>query len=274
MSDKHEIQQKPAGSDASGEGGVIRIDYGPPARRLSIQTKRALLGMPVIAVIILAIMYGPRVFQHWMFLRTQAACLDASLPTDWPMIERDRTKARTLLQTRAGEYHEDPWGYAVRSDPRWDALRTAMRALEGGGARGLGDGDWGVVFLHERRNSAGEARLIRVDSTPLVGDLPFNVTVVQPATTFSHAKQLPSRMIISDADSLPAFLTALTYGEDVRIWAGVLDASDASRFTIPITFGPVTESLHFRLEDDDTISVKFADPAAFIARVKASRGRQ
>src|SRR5690348_11241488 len=100
------------------------LDYAPspPARRGVLRRGlRAWPGWLLFGLVGLGVAYGPRAWRRYELLRSQGACLTATLPADRPVNERDPEAARALLATYPGEYRGPAW-LAARVDPRWAAF--------------------------------------------------------------------------------------------------------------------------------------------------------
>lgn len=123
-----------------------------------------------------------------------------------------------------------------------------------------------VLFMGERRNSRGEARLIVVTicsgpSRPEVPDIPgrAHVTVIHPATWFQPPRELHSPR--------PIVVSLLPYTDtdapmQLSFDCGRTDPADARHFTILFSWtgSGTINRLHGWLRDDDSVQLEPDDP--------------
>jgi hypothetical protein len=97
------------------------------------------------------------------------------------------------------------------------------------------------------------------------------VNVIEPAGLLSGARVVRSAPLAIDGETEAVFedLTS-EVGRRVQYTPGTVDPNDPSRFTVTITLAGVTETLHCRLEDDDTVTAGLSAPAGLPARVRAA----
>jgi hypothetical protein len=203
---------------------------------------------------------------RWQLLRLQRACLTAELPTERPVFEQGVTEgaAEALARGHPGEYeYTSGADIAARPDCRWAALaaRFGITPSYGGDA---------TVFLHERWTPGGRRRLVVLEYSPRWAD---RVYVVEPATGWMIGE--PRLLLREKAawgdDIKDFFLPTIGLAGPDRVWAGVPDPSDRSRFTVPFLRCGVAGTFEYRLGDDDRLTMRLLDPDGFVARAREQR---
>ena len=238
------------------------LDYATAAYARRRWYRRILRWWPAVALLIvggLGVALGPRAVRHWDLLRMQSRCLRAVLPVDRPVVEMNPDAVKKLLAERPGEYRDLHFAHAgkiaYRSEPTWVAFMTRMGLV-------APSNDGLVLFMHERFTPSGRRRLVVISA---LGE----ATVIEPAGLFSAPKVVRSAQSTFELATEGA-LNAIVLGGDFRIWGGTPDPADRSRFVIRITALGVDGVMLCRLEEDESVSIRLADPAGFAAKVKAA----
>ena len=187
--------------------------------------------------------------------------MTAELPVDRPVLECDPVAARALLVARPTEYYKDEDGYAVRVDSLWEAW------MAGGGTpiwriRPMFSRE-STTFLHERHTPSGQRRLVMVEGWA-------QVTVFEPAGLLSGGPRVVKRGIaVLDKECDAIVNIAYSSQGDTRLYAGIADPADKSRFTSAFMLNGAAGMWEFVLEDDDRVTMRLLDQNSFIARLKA-----
>ena len=109
------------------------------------------------------------------------------------------------------------------------------------------------LFLHERRNSKGERRIVVLEYDPHSWT-PLLARVVTPGG-FRDPPKLPP----GPAHMSALLLTASSGPPHLRLFAGQPDPADESRFTIRFDRGGKIGTIYGQLKDDDGVTVEAPD---------------
>lgn len=243
--------------------GVGPLDYAPAdsaARRWARGARRWWPVAVLLAVAAVGLVYGPHACRHVRLMRLQAACLDADLPRDRPVLEWNPAAARALVAERPQEYKLSvDCTEASRVDPRWAVLRDELRLGRLSDSPGPAAA---TLFLHERLTPAGRRRLVVLEE--------LWVTIIEPGTWTGSRPRVVGRGRIERGPALADALRPLKGAEpDGRSMAGVPDPRDASRFTVTAVWHGVPATLEYRLGDDDDVTERLLDPEGVSARARA-----
>jgi len=248
------------------------LDYAPAARRRGL--RRALRLWPVGLLVVvggLGVAYGPGAWRHVKLMRLQAACMTAQMPQDRPVYDEEPAAAAALTAAWPGEYQIAPGGHgdgvAAQTDPRWAAFAVEAGAPASWGAAG-GKVGAAVLFCHERRTPPGRRRLVVVEGRA------WAFTVIEPGTWYGRRPRVIRRGWAWADNAIYAALGVTGRGvllEPIRVGGGTPDPVDRSRFSVPFVLTGVPGTLEFRLNDDDTVTVRVVDPHGFAARAAASK---
>ncbi|HYE17433.1 MAG TPA: hypothetical protein VEA69_03255 [Tepidisphaeraceae bacterium] len=245
------------------------LDYAtrPPAGRRAL--RRALRLWPAWLLLIatgLGIAYGPRAWERYQLLRLQEACMTAELPADRPVLGPDRPP------TRPGLAGATPRVTTVK-DPRWAALEAWLPLGQPLATR------MPTAFLHERLTPSGHRRLVCVEALSGGGEpftanryfaVAFSITVIDPAGPLRDARATLGPYAVCFVQVPEGLLPIDTSHEPATVWPGRPDAADPTRFSIPVSWVGVTGRVDFRLEDDESVTLRIADPAAFLDAATAA----
>jgi hypothetical protein len=267
-----------ARSEMRGCGGIIAkrmpsppdspaLDYAPPPsarRRVLLRSMRLWPIWLLLLSLGLAIRYGPPAYRHYRLHRLQEACMSAALPEDRPVIEFDPDAAHALASAHPGEYHVSRFGTAVRVDPRWTALATAMGVPPWPGWRR--DFPYPTECCHERYTPSGHRRLVVADGL-------YRVTVIEPANGLSGRPRVLWRgEVTADRATYDAIDSARHLYGPHRTYGALPDPADRTRLTLQLLYNGVPGTWEYRLGDDDRVRVRLINPFGFFARAMALYG--
>jgi len=214
----------------------------------------------------LCIVYGPRAVRHWQLLRLQEACLTAHLSgADVPVVELNPNCAQVFLESQRSGYISENGSRGVRRpvDSRWLAFTTELNGCKVAKALWAPNG---TLFLHERRTPSGRRRLVVVQTDD------FHVTVIEPAGMVSDIGAV-NESHLSKPFNASAFSFDHLYNFQgmwsTSISAGVLHASDPSRFSFRVTALGVEGWIDCQLQDDSTVTSEFREWDKFSAGIAA-----
>lgn len=218
-----------------------QIDYAPhPSNRRrrrivawSIYTMVVLLLLPV------GIKGGTAALHRMQLSYWQRKAMDYSLPPNAVVYDNDPHRVPGLL-SRAGYVAA---GSGAMSDA--EPWRRFYELLSPPGRRPAP-----TLFLHERRNSRGEPRLVVVEESPAVFVGTENVGT---ALTWMVCRRHTDRSSTLSAES--NFGLSIDREGPVRYFAGQPDPNDDTHFVIPFEVGPKRYRIEGWLRDDDTIDV-------------------
>jgi hypothetical protein len=238
------------------------LGYAPPRRRRGRAVwRRAGIASLVVAATIVCAKFGGPVWAEYRQRRAlavafswQQQCMACTIPSGTVVYQEGQGAAEvarqpdhTLEMTQAADlFPDNRWGpfFCATYHPQcWarfsDALRQAS-VFVGAPARS-------VLFLHERRTPAGNARLVMVEFCPIgVGWLRANVVI--PGT-----KQSPAGAALT-ATTLSVRRT--TDRDVLEILAGQEDAADPSHFALDCRFNGKPCVIDGYLRDDDHVRLR------------------
>jgi len=236
------------------------IDYAPQISARRRLLRRWSVSLVSLGIIVIGIVYGPRLYRHWQLLRVQEACMTMELPKDRPVFEMDRASASVLVAAWPAEYqYDESLGWALRFDPRWTAMESRLPAPT---LNNLRLGAMATTFCHERHTPDGRRRLVVLEGSEYY-------TVIEPAGWFGGAPRVVARRKSARLMDLPdgAFpARKWNYHED----AGIADPADRSRFTASFVYNGAAGTWEYRLGDDEQLTMRLLDPEGFVARVRAA----
>lgn len=205
------------------------LDYAPrPSRRRKIL--RRLLAAALIAILAFAtIRWGSDARRKIAVLYWQHKCLVAAPSADQVVYADDPVVVAGLLR-RGNQYTKittSSGAAAGREMPSWTALASWL-------PMGTGSSPSAVLFMHECRMPSGEPRLVVVQSgfdpsiaPPLfIAGFDLDVRVLEPETLRAAATYRTPAYAISVTSARPRISPKL------KIFAGQIDSSDPSHFTI------------------------------------------
>lgn len=193
------------------------ISYEKP-NRWRIWVRRATLPAIIIALGVLALVYGPSVSRHVELLRWQRRAMQFDRPADQVVYESDPARARAVSRTIADMEAANSSGAPVYQFSR--TWREFFKILEPPGRK-----PGALLFLHERWTPKGQRRLVSVDLPARAEQPAFHMLVFRPGTMGSNPG------LLDESSWIPPFLTQ-PRPAGLKIMAGQVDARDASHFTI------------------------------------------
>jgi hypothetical protein len=253
------------------------LDYAarPGAGRRALRRARRWwpIGL-VLAVGALGAVYGPGAWRNAQLMRVQSACASAVLTAaaDRP-IDADPDRARALCAARPDEYRltGPKREVAMRTDPRWTALATAL----GLPSPATAAGGRSTTYVGERFTPDGRRRIVVIED--VVG-----VTLIEPGTLTrpprvisTDAVALPDNRSLEDGGNAGLYLElplAMYWNPDLAIGPGAPDPADRSRVTVPIALGgTATGAFDYTLLDSDKVLLELRDAAGFDRRMAEAR---
>lgn len=237
------------------------IDYAPSPRRWRRGVRRwwALAGM--VALGVLAFVYGPGMWERFKLMRLQEACLSARAPANLPVFNADISAAQAQLTAWPTQLQLDKYERAVHVDANWVALAGRL------GVPPIPGCYPDTVFCHERYTPDGRRRLVVVEGWS-------SVVVVEPAGWWSGQP----RVVRKRSQAMTDDATRKAYeasGHDpmlgTRIYAGTADPADRSRFTAEFVRSGIRGTFEYRLGNDDRVTMRIMDAEAIIARAEEER---
>jgi hypothetical protein len=224
------------------------VDYAPrPRSHRRGQWRRSLLLAGWVAVAGSAFWWGPAVGDHITLLRLQRRCTTYAQPPGHVAFEADEKRALALARSdnRYIALDDDPRPPARDPDvsyvvPEWERFYAAVSPP--------GMQPAATVFLHERRNSQGEARLVAVHAHRADMNHPIwylTARVLRPGTLRSKPALL--------SDTMPWDIH--NHGME-RIMTGRPDPADLSHFTIEYHYLGQAFTLDGWLRDDDAVVIE------------------
>jgi len=202
------------------------LDYAPgaPIRRRT-RIRRVSLVVALVIATTVCVRYGPQTYRQARFLYLQHQCLAYTAPVD--QVVYDENSPERLKQPGYIAMRTAATPVAAYIAPPLQTIGGVLPPIGTGAGRTAGSG--ATLFLHERRNAAGQSRLILVQRNPVPCLSPtfrypmgLEVFVFDPATW-----QTASRSLLDWRGGY-----CENHTDDLRIFAGQIDADDASHFTI------------------------------------------
>lgn len=193
------------------------ISYEKP-KRWRVWARRVTLPAIIIALGILALVYGPSVSRHVELLRWQRRAMRFIRPADQVVYESDPARARALLKTYADMEAANSSGAPVYEFSR--TWRQFCAILEPPGRK-----PGALLFLHERSTPSGHRRLVAVDLPARSEQPAIHMLVFRPGTMGSNPA------LLAESSWIPPFL-AEPRPSGLRIAAGQIDPRDPSHFTM------------------------------------------
>lgn len=230
---------------------VAHLDYAPAApfrRRRRIRRMVAILFL--LAIAWPAYWYGPPLWEKSKVLYYQRRCLAFEAPPEQVVFDDDSADlavvgARRDYQVLANkDYHAPSFPKMAAFSPScWnDFTSAAVPSRSAAGAAA-------VVFCHELTSRDGVRRLVVVQRASDPGDFNYNVlsldaVIIQPGTFSAKPIDVtPPGVIMWLTGAVARQMTPL------RIYAGQVDPSDPSRFTIRYAMGKNEHLAEGRLSD-------------------------
>jgi hypothetical protein len=181
----------------------------------------------------------------------QGRALGHAAPADQVVFDNDANQVPALLKSGFEDAQWTAPPSAFRPNPAWENFN---RLYSPPGRRGAP-----VLFVHERRNSHGESRLVVVERgwpQRTMGDasgrgalFAISCLVVRPGTAFAAPLELCDSAEYIDTKARPRTLA-------LRWYAGQCDPSDGSHFTIDFRLDGNPGVLDGWLRDDDTVRLQ------------------
>lgn len=232
------------------------ISYAPavPLHQTRKFRRLVITAVLLLVMIPLAVKLGPPGIRRARLLYLQRLALRYAPPPDQVVYDDDPADYQRLLNS--GEFEEQTGSYSESTAFRQSSLWQRFSEL----AAPPGAVETATLFMHERRNSRGERRLVVVEGGmprwildgPNTPDehhsLVLWTTVFRPAGIFSNAAELSSAMTRIDG---PADRLAPT-----RWYAGQPDPNDESHFTLTCDHHGTRVILDGWLRDDDTLTLE------------------
>jgi hypothetical protein len=178
--------------------------------------------------------------RHAKVWRWYRRCAQYAASTSTPVVEY-RSASTTKLR-KDPRYAVDGYGSAFFVPSEWTSLYSELSPP--------GLKTYGTAFLGERRTAGGAPRLVGVDvtfdrRTGFSDTLVLWWRVIQPGPPF----RLP-KVVAQDSYHVPASMMFQ------RVYAGQIDPSNRSHFTITIEVEGKQRVLDGWLREDDTISME------------------
>lgn len=204
-----------------------QVDYAPapPNQKRRRAIRRVAVGLAALLTAILAIKSAPLAWRHVQILYWQHRAMTYTAPADQVVYDYDpyrydpkgAVKLRGLNPSLAVETNGDLSDFA---EP-WDRLYQLMSPP--------GRKPAATLFLHQRRNSLGQSRLVVLEFRPATGTI---IGVV--GSQLQQALVRPGTLIRSPIEELTS-LPGLPADEErppIRWYAGQPDPRDESHFTV------------------------------------------
>ncbi len=216
----------------------------PPPLRRHRHLARWLIALTLLIALLLSSRWGPLLWRRTQALYWQRQCMTYNISPSQPVLQAIANQSPQSSVVAA------PWRrlYALLSPP---GLRSE-----------------GTVFLHERTSPGGHHRLVAVDlhrMTPIAA---------QPAMLGYSTKVFAVGALLSEPVEQPHG-SNVTYFypivQEIRVYGGSLDSSDASHFSFRYIQGNVQGEMNLWLRDDDSIAseIRF-DPLGTIPPAPSS----
>jgi hypothetical protein len=238
------------------------LDYAPAPSKRRKWIWRGVVFVGLVIAALTARHYLPIVRQRVQLLSLQRECLNHTEPEDRVVYEEDRSAVSQLLQRPDYSRYVSRWvrgnaSPAIYTPACWHpyALGARLYAAVGRANGGLG----AIVFLHERRSSGGERRLVCIEYAPSyfpARDFPRESLpmVVTPAKLTGEA--------VLDMSNLDHYrLSSNRMGmriespPNIRVYAGQVDPNTASHVTIRYEMWGQTDVIDGWLLDGNDISL-------------------
>jgi hypothetical protein len=221
--------------------------------------RRTLLVLGALTCAAAAFWLGPPVGRHVTLLRLQRRCMAYSQLAGHVAYDAHAEQAEALPNADARyQLMLDPKRYAVSMPdvgyvvPEWQDLYAAISPP--------GMKPAATLFLHERRNRRGEARLVAVHSVPaFVGyhrASHLSIRTVRPGTLLARP------VLLWETTSLTSVGDPV--GDAERIITGRADPSDDSHFTFEIESMGERDTIDGWLRDDDSVVLEFRQRASSV----------
>ena len=249
-------------TEAPGGDTSPRLDYAPPPplhrRRI---WRRALLGVTLVALALLAWRLWPDLRPRIEFLALQRKCMIHTWPADTVVFEQT---AADTLHTQPGGSRTWPPKFTPSS---WERYINSHVATPNGTTYFQSQG---TPFLHARTTSSGTRRLIALDTQLIWHDdntlLRVHVRLIKPG---SFASPKGTDVLLSNYDRSPYLsplpsasgarvdLARIPYGTAFRLFGGQADPRDPSHFTLDYESDGVRGVIDGRLLDGDAVKLTF-----------------
>jgi hypothetical protein len=231
------------------------LQYAAPAFRRRHWARRIARFLVVIAMISSAWQWGPRAFVQIGYLRAQHRCMTYAPPVSEVVFESD-PDAAALLAERCQEYHLASLYSAFGRGAPFSHWRPPAshrpKALDKLIPK---FGFYGTAFMHAMRTPAGNERLVIISmgygaSVELNGyGLGMGAHVYTPASW-----RLGSAMLLTSEEG-GLSLRYMPLENRLRIFAGQIDPSDSSHFTVPYELNGKPGVIEGRLRDDESVTM-------------------
>jgi len=230
------------------------IDYAPARKgRERRGIARVVIGSLLLAAIVVGSwMWGPAACERIKLLYWQRGALEHAAGADQIVFDNDPSRIRTLVS--ANGFEEAQWTAPPSVFAPDRAWQNFNRLYSPPGRR-----DAPVLFVHERRNSRGEARLVVVERgwpERTLGDpsgrgayFVLSCLVIRPGSALAAPLELSDSAEYVDANARPVTLT-------LRWYAGQCDPADDSHFTVDFQFDGKPGVLDGWLLDSDTVRLR------------------
>jgi hypothetical protein len=228
------------------------LEYSPRSKR---SRSRKVAGRIVLVLAIFAFAgaiwrWGPREWKHLGEYRLQRQCMAYSGPPQQVVYEEDPERAERLLAGQSayhrGRSHQTDTPVAMHVPPWMSSTldwRTGREAL---------------LFMHERSTPGGKRRLVRVWCDPVwdpAESMPgyFHWEVEQPLSRSAWAaKDVDIQEILHGLNGIPSHRMSPWPARvrRVRLYAGQVDPSDPSHFTIAYAIDDLRGTIDGWLHDE------------------------
>jgi hypothetical protein len=234
---------------------VRPIEYAPPlplhqrrhVRRRVIWITAILIGIPLVWYA------APRAWRHAELLYWQDKAMNYSPPADQVVFDNDPARAAELLQKSTFTQELFSPGRCafrpVQSYERFTELATPPGRFPGA-----------ILFLHERRNSRGERRLVVFREGPARQPTSGSfVTPIGPFLSLSFAVYRPGTLFCDPVECGAqsfSFDYVISNPTGVRCYSGQSEGDDPSHFSVVYEQNGIRHIIDGWLMDDDTIKLE------------------
>jgi hypothetical protein len=238
-----------------------QLQYAPaPPGSRRFKNQRVMAGVVVLLALLFCVINRTVVSQWWtdwkahkQRLTLQSVCENWALPAGTVIIEPDHDKGSALFG--GGGYHYSftraaPGlnNYVYRPEPALAEWASSLPQFAGTYTAAYSP-NTPTIFVHKLINHAGQARIVTLHFE--AGETAtFPVAVWQPESRWGRPFSLIGRPVTK-----PGFRVSKNAARSMRIFAGVVDPSDRSKFSFDYEIGDVRGTMHGQLADDDTVSL-------------------
>jgi hypothetical protein len=225
-----------------------QLDYAPPLSGPRHRYARRLIR--AVLILVLAIWLLPRLFFHAQVLWWQHECLNYTAPAD-KIVYDDTSYPKNFLPTA-------PDDHSIHLDFRKINISNTVECLgrlhDASSSKFPLDAGT-LLYLHARRNPAGDNRLVAVILTNRLGyQLNFSCLFLEPASPISA---------VGLGCGINTFALPIKQSDKpLRLYAAQSDLADPTRFTIRYDIDGQQGIIEGKLETDSGITLKVLDGPA------------